>query len=69
MMDRPMLSTPTTSAPTMAPEIRPMPPVTAVPPMKHAAIASSSKFWPAAATAAPARDVSRSPQRRRARPC
>ena len=29
-------------APTIAPEIRPMPPVTAAPPMKQAAIASSS---------------------------
>ncbi|CPU61869.1 Uncharacterised protein [Mycobacteroides abscessus] len=42
MIDRPMLSTPMMSAPIMAPEMRPTPPVTAVPPMKHAAIASSS---------------------------
>ncbi|OIQ68881.1 hypothetical protein GALL_495190 [mine drainage metagenome] len=41
----------------MAPETLPTPPVTAVPPMKHAAIASSSKPSPAAATPAPAREV------------
>ena len=56
MIDSPMLSTPMISAPTMAPEMRPIPPVTAAPPMKHAAIASSSYPVPAEATAAPARE-------------
>src|SRR5665647_3510045 len=57
MIDRPMFSTPMMSAPTITPDTRPIPPVTAVPPMKHAAIASSSYMVPAFAVAAPAFDA------------
>ena len=56
MMDRPWLSTPMIRAPTMAPGMVPMPPVTAVPPMKQAAMASISNSMPVCAEAEARRD-------------
>src|SRR5450759_2017675 len=43
----PLLMTPMIRPPTTAPTTVPTPPVTAAPPMKHAAIASSSNMFPA----------------------
>ena len=52
----PLLMTAMIRPPTIAPVTRPTPPVVDAPPMKHAAIASSSNMFPAAGCAALDRD-------------
>jgi hypothetical protein len=57
----PLLKTPITSAPIMAPVTVPIPPDAEAPPIKHAAIASSSKLIPAWGEAALSLDAKQMP--------
>src|SRR5690606_13715142 len=59
--DIPLFSTPMIRPPVIAPTIRPTPPCTAAPPMKAAAIASSSNRFPAPGPAEFSRPVKTRP--------
>ena len=63
IMDMPLLRTAITKPPTMVPMTEPMPPAAEAPPMKQAAIASSSKLVPALGVAASSLPATRSPAR------